>query len=86
MTVNFQSKNNTLVTLCVVNLECKSGIIRKTYSQIRFHLLRIKKCPKTEPKSKNPIKFANVHRSDACINVGSIKFNLVLLSQDRVLS
>ena len=52
----------------------------------KIHLLRIKKCPKTEAKSKNPIKFVDIHRNNACINVGSIKFNLVLLSQDRVLS
>ena len=35
-----------------------------------------KKCPKTEPKSKNPIKFADIHRRDAWIKVRSIKFNL----------
>ena len=47
----------------------------------------MKKCAETECKSKNPIKFADIHRSDACvINVRSIKFNLHALSQDRVLS
>ena len=32
------------------------------------------------------LKFADIHRSDVCINVRSIKFNLHALSQDRVLS
>ena len=51
-------------------------MIRKTIFSNKIHKLRIKKCPETESKIKNPIKFADIHRSDACINVRIIKFNL----------
>ena len=63
-------------SLSVVNLQRKSCTIRKTYFQIKFISCVSKKCPKTEPKNKNPIKFADIHRSDAWIKVRSIKFNL----------
>ena len=82
---NFQGKHN--IDPCVVKLDLKSWIIRKTILSNKIHKLRIKKCQETESKSKNPMKFADIHRSDACIiNVRSIKFNLHALSQDRVLS
>ena len=48
-------KRYLIVTLCVVNLVCKSWIIRKTYFQIKFI-----KCPKTEPTGKNSTKFADI--------------------------
>ena len=63
-------------SLSVVNLQRKSWIIIKTYFQIKFISSVSTKCQKTEPKSKNPIKFADIHRSDALIKVRSIKFNL----------
>ena len=66
------SKNNTLVTLCVVNLECKSWIIRKIHFQINFISYKNQEPTKTEPKSKNPLKFADIRISDVC-NVRSIK-------------
>ena len=71
---NFQSKNDTLVTLCVVNLERKSWLIGKTYFQIKF-IGCVSKDAQELPKYKNPIKFPVICRSDAC-NVRSIKFNL----------
>ena len=40
------SKNNTLVTLCVVNLECKSWIIRKMHFQINFISYMLKSAQK----------------------------------------
>ena len=35
----------------------------------KIHQLRIERCrPKAEPKSKYPIKFADIYKSDECIN------------------
>ena len=69
-------KVQTKLILFVVNLDLKSWIIRKIILSNKIHWLRIKKCPETESKSKNPIKFADIYRSDACINVRSINFQL----------
>ena len=62
--------------LSVVNLQSEQILNnQKNILSNKIHQLRIEKCPKTGPKSKNPTKFADIHRSDAWINGRSIKFN-----------
>ena len=43
----------------------------------KIHQLRIERCrTKAEPKSKNPIKFADIYKSYECIINDKINFHL----------